>query len=282
MIILDMTDLGSDLERQIDAAYQAGRVAWPEVELSRDQFARFLRGKLAGEGEPARSLGRLHVTDLCLACACLQGGTAAILAFDRHCGQAIRLALARLGLSQDRIDDAKQLLDGELFLARGEKPPLLENYAGRGQLRGWVSVVAARRGMKVMGKNHREVSLANDVLDELFEAAENPELEHLKSIYREEFLAAFQQALKGLTARQRTLLRQRYLDRLHVNAMASIYQTHRTTISRWVQEACVTLAEETRSLLAEQLAISPTECESVVRLIRSRLDVTFSALERDG
>jgi RNA polymerase sigma-70 factor (ECF subfamily) len=276
-----MTVCGSTLEQQIDAAYQAGRAAWPEVQLSRDQFSRFLQGKLEGEGDSGRGLDRFHVTDLCLACACLRGDTAAIRAFDRHCGQAIRLALARLGLSQDRIDDAKQLLEGELFLPRGDKPPLLENYAGRGQLRGWVSVVATRRGMKVIGKNHREVSLANDVLDDLFEAVENPELEHLKSIYREEFLAAFEQALDTLTARQRTLLRQRYLDRLHVNAMATIYQTHRTTITRWVQEACGALAEETRSLLAEQLAISPTECESVVRLIRSRLDVTFSALERD-
>ena len=55
---------------------------------------------------------------------------------------------------------------------------------------------------------------------------------------------------------------------------------HRATVSRWLHDAQRAVLDETRLRLAEALKIGQAECDQLVGLVQSRLDVTLSSLLR--
>ena len=57
-----------------------------------------------------------------------------------------------------------------------------------------------------------------------------------------------------------------------------MYGCHRTTAMRWIGAATDVLLSKTRSRLIEQLRVTESECDRIFGLVRSRFDVTLSAL----
>ena len=53
---------------------------------------------------------------------------------------------------------------------------------------------------------------ADGGLEQVPAAVADPEIDHLKSLYRDEFQTAFSDALGALTERERNVLRQHYID----------------------------------------------------------------------
>jgi RNA polymerase sigma-70 factor (ECF subfamily) len=263
------------LEQGLVAACDAARQAWPQLAVEPADFVAYLAERIPTNVDPLEALERLHVGDLYLACACASGAAEAIAAFEEHVAGSLGHAIGRLRLSPTAAEELRQVLREQLFVGSGGAPPLLRSYSGRGQLRGWLRIIAARTAGRMIDRGNRELLLTNSVLAGLAPSTPDPELDHLKATYRAEFADAFQSALGALTARERNLLAQHYLDGLSIDEIGLIYGVHRATIARWLARSRTDLLKRTRSALMRRLRIDRSGYESIMRLIESQLPVSF-------
>ena len=272
------------LERLLGDGLAAARASWPEVELPAELFVPYLAAR-AGGGDPANGadledrLADLRVADLYLACACARGDSRALIAFEQRCLDVVDAALARMRMTAEVVDEVKQIVRRLLLVADGG-PPRITDYAGRGDLRGWVRVTAAREALRLVRKNRREVAVEADLLERAIPPGADGELEYVKTVYRGEFRAAFRDAMGKLTDRERNLLAHQFVDGLTLDQLAALYRVHRATIARWLGRARTSVLRGTQLALRTRLRVQPTELDSIMRLIESRLDVTLPPLLR--
>jgi RNA polymerase sigma-70 factor, ECF subfamily len=247
--------------------------AWPDVPIEGEVFARHL-----GERVLCADLERARVEDLWIACAC--GGPSgearnrALALIEERYLPDVDGALHKMGLPPDRIGDVKQGLRNLLFVGDVESPARIREYRGSGDLRAWMRVTAMRAALKLLRKDARETS-SDDALLEARAPEDDPELTYMKAAYRAAFKAAFQEALESLTGRERTLLKQQIVDGLGIDELGALYQIHRATAARWVASAREKLLSRTRRTFMLQARISSDECESIMRMVRSQLDVSL-------
>ncbi|MFP2934705.1 hypothetical protein ACLESO_58275 [Pyxidicoccus sp. 3LG] len=110
----------------------------------------------------------------------------------------------------------------------------------------------------------------------------DPELALMQERYRPAFRAAFAEALSGLSPRDRNLLRLGLVQNLGVEALGTLHQVHASTISRWLARARQSLLEDTRAGLARRLALSPSQLDSLLRVMDASLAVSLSSLLEEG
>jgi RNA polymerase sigma-70 factor (ECF subfamily) len=259
----------ADLEDVLAALVARGRAAWTELSIDDAHFARFL-GERASEEE----LDHVHVEDLWVACACLASATTsrAIAAIDAKHLREVDPSLSKMGLDSDRIAEVKQSLRALLFT--GEHPRIGE-YRGSGALEAWLRVTAMRTALKMLRKGGRESPASDDAVLEARSSEDDPELQYMKAAYRAAFKAAFQEALDSLDAGEKTLLKQQIVDGLSIDELGGLYRVHRATAARWVASAREKLLMRTRRTFMMNARLSEGECESIMRLVRSQLDVSL-------
>jgi RNA polymerase sigma-70 factor (ECF subfamily) len=101
----------------------------------------------------------------------------------------------------------------------------------------------------------------------------------MKGRYAAAFSAALREALACLEPRLRSVLRSTYVDGVSADKLAKLYGVHRVTVARWLGDARLAVAEDTRRRMAVALAVPAEESESILRLVRSRLDLSLGALD---
>jgi RNA polymerase sigma-70 factor (ECF subfamily) len=116
------------------------------------------------------------------------------------------------------------------------------------------------------------------LLLEMRSAGDDPELSYMKALYGDAFRAAFRLAAGSLDPRDRNLLRQHFVEGMTIDELGTVYGVHRATTARWIQGAREKLLAATRKEFAHRAQVSPRECESVLRLVQSRFDVTLRRL----
>jgi RNA polymerase sigma-70 factor, ECF subfamily len=248
------------------------RAAYPALALDELAFAAEL-GRRSTEHD-ASSLQRLHAADLYLACAAGAGERAAASALDRRIVPEIEVALRRMRLAPATHDDVVQQLRAELLTPGGA----LASYAGRGDLGGWVRVVATRLALRRVGVASRELELDDAALAHLPAAELDPRAAHLRQLYTGALKAAVADALAALEPRQRNLLRQHLLDELSIDELAAIYQVHRATCARWLSDAREQVRKQTRRRLLERLGTPAAELDSILRYLDSDLELSLPRL----
>lgn len=221
--------------------------------------------------------------DLALAQACARGESEAIAAFDRDYVPVIERAVTASGATPAETAELVQIVRVRLLVKKPRaEQPAIASFSGRSSLASWVKVVAMREAARLLGRDRREKQLEDDRLSHELAAGDNPELAHLKQRYREEFRIAFAEAVSALPDRDRLLLRQSLLDKLGIDALATQQGVHRATVARWLSAAREAVVEGTRDALRARLRVAPTELESILRLIRSQLDVSLAGALRDA
>jgi RNA polymerase sigma-70 factor (ECF subfamily) len=68
------------------------------------------------------------------------------------------------------------------------------------------------------------------------------------------------------------------VDGLTIDEIGALYRVHRATAARWLARAQVGLTKEIRAALIRTLNLQPAELRSVLRLIRSGLQVSLRSL----
>jgi len=245
------------------------REAFPGLDVPADLFARHVAARCPAELALEDWLGAMFAEDLYLACGCLAGIPAALVAFDARHGPDIERALH--GRDRRGLDDAKQILHQRLFVGPA---PKIATYSGRGPLRRWLRVVVGRLLLEVL---HAREPLADDwEIAALPVASDDPELAYLKARYRAEYKQAFSDALAELGDRDRTVLAQYHVDGLTIDELGVLYGVHRVTASRWVLKAEAVVRDAVLALLRVRLGLSTADLREVTQLVRSQLSLSLA------
>jgi RNA polymerase sigma-70 factor (ECF subfamily) len=245
-------------------AAELGRAA-----RSADDVVVFLRDVRAGELQLTR--------------ACAAGDPRALERLENDYFGEISRALGRVRADISREDFAQMVRERLYVAPQPGKAPRIAEFTGRGDLRTWLRVTITRTLLNVAARRREERTGDDGLLDVLPALEADPELELMKRRYAGELREAFSVSAAELSARERTLLRHAVIDKLSIDAIASIYGVHRATAARWVNAASDVLRERVAQELASRLRIDRDELKNVLRMIESRLDVSVRrCLERSG
>jgi RNA polymerase sigma-70 factor (ECF subfamily) len=249
---------------ELAAVFERGREEWPQLALASADFEAYARARGAVSDE------------LFLACACARGVPGAIDALERWCGAELAGVLRKAKATSR--DELLQLVRAELFVAPPGQPMPIEDYRGEGSLRGWVRVVAVRELIRAERKSAREHPAEQQALEAMVQAGGDGELRLIQQRYRADFDAALRESAAELSTRERNLLRHVYLDQLGVDQLGALYRVHRATAARWAAGARQRLMDGTRRRLGERLGVSREDLNSLIRAVRSQLQVSLASL----
>jgi|JI10StandDraft_1071094.scaffolds.fasta_scaffold15634_6 RNA polymerase sigma-70 factor (ECF subfamily) len=265
------------LAGRLRLATDAATATWPGLALAPARFVAHLAARLGPDASPD-ALATMRTSDVYLALACAGGDAAAIAAFEATYFDEIDRAGAKTGASADQVAEVKARLRRILFVTDGARLAATAAFAGRGDLRGWVRVTALRDLIFLLGQARRERPFTDDHLLDALSPADDPELGYIRELYRGAFEAAFREAVAALPARAKSLLRYQLVDGLTIDDIGAMYGVHRATAARWLTTARDQIAADTRARLATRVGMSSAEVDSIIRLVRSRLDVSVERL----
>jgi RNA polymerase sigma-70 factor (ECF subfamily) len=243
----------------------AARDAWPGVELGEDE----LRSMLDARGIDAATA---CLPDLYLACAITRGNGAAVRAFESVLARDVPPAIAYLDGGTALVVDVQHAVR-ERLLGNGATPGKITEYSGRGELRGWLRVVAVREALQLLRQRKREAPLPDDHDLAAHIGPVQPVAldDRARAIHRD----AFRTALASLTARDRNLMRQHYLHGATIDELGALHGVHRATTARWLAELRDTLLVRTRQHVAAALRLDGAELDSEMQRVASHLDVSL-------
>ena len=155
--------------------------------------------------------------------------------------------------------------------------PRIAEYGGRGALAKWLRVAALRELMSL-----RRVDSARDRRHAQGPppavTGADPELAIIRGKYAREFNAALRAAFDALSAQHRHALRLQFLDGLNLADAARALGVSRATAGRTVLAAREELFAQTARLLRARLHVDDQELESLLRVVRSRLEVSLRSV----
>jgi RNA polymerase sigma-70 factor, ECF subfamily len=275
----------ADLGERLVALLGAARAAYPEVQLDDAVFVRHLARHLPEGAALSTWLDLICAADLYLACACAAGVPAAVAALDRQYRAQVGAFLARRQPTPELVDDVAQAVLERLFTGAEASPPRIAEYTGRGALSAWLRVVTLRVAANLRRKRTEE--LAPDREDELPEPLpdrpEDPEGELLKQRCSGPYRAAVVAAVGALAAEQRDILRLHFVEGMTLEQLARKLGVGRATVARRLAAAREEIQSRARRELGGSLGLRPDEVESLMKMMRSRLDLSLSsAFPRPG
>jgi RNA polymerase sigma-70 factor, ECF subfamily len=227
----------------------------------------------------ADSPGELNRPDLDWAAALARGDAEAIERYELEIVPATSVQLRRRGYTIDEIAEVQQQLRMRLLVGGDGRPAIL-GYQGRGRLMSWVLVAALREAIRQRDRRRREPAVEDDALLALVDrtiSASDPD----KQRYREMFGEALKVALGKLSARDRNVLRMYAFDALSVDQIGAILGVHRATAARWLAGAREAVAHGMRQEVMRELGADRFETESLMRWVRSQIDMSLGGLGDD-
>jgi len=289
--------------RLLDAMCMAAEAAWPTVRMERDAFAAYVEQHEAGRelvalGEPRAGEDDKEATarvdgeaaaELWICAALARRDPNAAKAFDQRYFAPLPAALQRLRLADHELDELMQLLRMKLLVpsphgdAGTSAKLLIERYAGRGKLAGFVKVTATREAISRFRKRSIGDAQAAPFDPELLflpAPGTDPGLQALKGATRAAFREALAVAFEALEPRERNLLRLHLLGGVTLDKLATMHGAHRATIVRWLRDARERVLDRTRAELSGRLGVRADEVDSLIGLATSHLDLTLERLLR--
>jgi RNA polymerase sigma-70 factor, ECF subfamily len=260
----------ADLDARLRALVGAAAAAWPEVRIPESDFLAHLAGRLPAR-DLAGALDNLSPADLYLACGCARGLPPAVAAFDARFLSRVPVHVRRIDAAPAFAAEIQQALRVKLLVGDGQ--PRIAQYSGACPLDAWVRVVAVREALTLLRKGQE---VPSDPQDLPAAPAVSFDRELIRLRYQSEFQAALDEALTGLDARDRNLLRLHYVDRLGIDALGAMFNVHRTTCARWIVAAQEKLLGAVRQRLQAQLGIDSGEFHSLAGLLLSGLHISMT------
>ncbi len=267
--------------------------AKPELRASRDSVATAIeekraavRGRLPGVAvdweawvdrlaalpKAIDTLPEDIAVEVALVFAFAEGDREALKILEREYLAKLPRVLVHMSLADDVVEDVGQEVRRKLLVG---DPPKLREYVGKGSLRGLLKVTAVRTAISMLRKTARE-SPAEEQLE--LAASGDLELSFLKQKYRGAFSESFERAIRGLDPSDRNLLRLHFLGKVTLPALATMYGVHRATIIRRLAKTREVIEKQTRRGMREALSIQNEELNSIMDLVRSRMDISVARM----
>jgi RNA polymerase sigma-70 factor len=240
-----LPDACVDIARRLFAEVGADR--WQlsfkvfEGALARSAAKRFGASILASEFEAYVST--LHLEDLALACACLEGSDAAWEEFVRDYRGYLRAASAAILRCVPSEPSAIELADSlftDLYGLSGQgstNRSLFRYFHGRSSLRSWLRAILAQRHIDLIRAAKRFQSLDEERADGEPRRRREPRTVELpadprRQQYLERFREALTGALQSLDARDRCRLQLYYSEDRTLAEIGRIIGEHESSVSR--------------------------------------------------
>ncbi len=250
------------------------RATWPSIDLSPSSFIAYVAERVESGPSPD-ALAELRIADLYLAFACVQGDAGAL-------SQLERVYFRRLGPVVERIESAGA---DEVVSALRESLLLpsipgggLARYGGRAELFHWLRICAVRSAVKARRRQAKQPSVEQSVLEAMCvpdALGGRPEVGYERQRFAGDVQRAMEAAFAELGADDKSLLLQHYVDGLTTQQLGRQRSLHRVSISRHLVRARRLLLAATRRHLIGQLSLTNSECDSVLRALKSHLHMTL-------
>ncbi|MBL8957569.1 MAG: sigma-70 family RNA polymerase sigma factor [Myxococcaceae bacterium] len=243
-------------------ALSAGRAAWPRVELSAEAFAAFAKG---------RELQ--HPADLYLVCACVQRERNALSALR---DVVLPEVVARARVPVDQRDELLAMVLERLLVAKPGETPRIAQYRGDGPLQAWLRMIVSRAAIDLSRVRAPQTGIEGHDLPAA--RGDDPELQLLRERHAKQLSDAFRAVLEGLPAREANVLQLHFLEGLGAAAIGAMYQVHARTVQRWIFDARESIVEQVHRRLQAELGLTPSQLDSLLNELKSRVDVSIARL----
>ena len=223
----------------------------------------------AGPAEIEGYLQSLHLEDLALACACIEGIEPAweffIANFRQDLRHAARAMLRASGRNDDaRADELADSLYAELYGVRsgagGGRKSLFEYFHGRSKLSTWLRAVLAQKQVDLFRTSGKTVFLeSGDQLDAPSEHVARTEPncpDPDRAGYLRRVDRAFSAALAELAPRERLILACYYVDQSTLAEIGRMLHEHESTVSRQLERTRRALRESVARALQREVPAS--------------------------
>ncbi|MEO8549067.1 MAG: sigma factor-like helix-turn-helix DNA-binding protein [Kofleriaceae bacterium] len=261
----------------IEDQLTAARARWPDLVVEPARFAAELVRRLGAPLTP-ELLGAIRADDVYLAIACSDGAPAAVAHVEAACAREVEIAAKKLRGTPDQADELHGHLRQLLFTAEPGRAAALATITGRGDLRGYLRVIASRELIRMINRGRKELPLDDEVMLDGLGISTDPEISVMRRRYGSEVDAALRAALASLDERSRALLRYAMVDGWSSEKIGAVYGVHRGSVARWLQTIRADLGDKIRAELATRLKLPADEVTSVVRMVQSRIEISFARL----
>jgi RNA polymerase sigma-70 factor, ECF subfamily len=219
----------------------------------------------------ASRLRNVRAADLYFALGCARGRRDALERFEREHMARVGDFIARIDRSPAVADEVRQRLRARLLAASGTEPPRIVTYSARGSLGGWLRVCAVREARALIGEDGG----ARKDLDRAV-AEVDPEAALLKEKYGAIVSDAFRQALAGLDAPERAMLRMHYVEGATLEQVAAVMRVSRATGARALAKARAELIDAARRHLKAAVGADTVSAQSLIAFVRSRIELDLA------
>jgi RNA polymerase sigma factor (sigma-70 family) len=293
---LDPLILLRQLELRLDSFYSSSSAAlW---KLTRSQFGvaversvakRFSEGPVS-QPKILEYVETLHVEDLVLAAACMEGSEPAWEHFVATYRGYLRAAAGAITKGGRSGTDAQELADSifaELFgLVDGKRgeASLFRYFHGRSSLKTWLRTVLAQRHIDRIRQSRRWESIEpeNDGEQKLFpqQIVSTPSLDPNRHTYLQRFLLALQDCLGELNPGDRKRLELYYAKERTLAEIGRILGEHESSVSRHLERARRELREKVEQCLST--GCSPADSKRLTPMSEAEINLCFQYAAEDA
>lgn len=266
-----------EFETVLENCFLTGQAAWPELGVPGAAFIAFLARHLPSGIVNSREFATLHVEDLYLVCAYGLGNRQAAIAIEQRYMPKAQRALRRVNTTDASSADIIQKLR-LILIEMHDESVTRRGYSGRSELASWLCLCALRDTALCQKREQREKSMENASLELVPADGYDPETCALIHRYKDEFEAAFREALQAMNTHERNLLRFHFLNQLNIDQIASFYKIHRATAARRVSAARERLVAETRRRFRERVLVNTESMPRILELIHGQAGVSIGHL----
>ena len=233
----------------------------------------------------------LHIEDLALTTACLEGSEAAWEYFVEQYRGYLRAAAgaitkaSRYGanpqeLADSLFSDLFGLMDGK----RGERS-LFRYFHGRSSLKTWLRTLLAQRHVDCIRAERRKVSLDADDGEKLelpLERVQQPLLDPHRPHYLVCFAAALKHALKLMTPEDRERLELYYVHQVKLAEIGRQLGEHESSVSRHLERIRREMRALTEKHLRESFSLSEAEIQQCFDYAAEDVPIDFRQMFPDA
>lgn len=247
------------------------------------RFTRCVRAQLATvpDDRAHETLASLHLADLFLASACVEGAPEAIAFFERTVMPSLKRVLTRR-LSAADADEASQRLRVRFMVGEDGSAPSLLSYQGRAPLAAWARAAAAHLATDLQRATDRRRDDRDDLLEAVLASGEAQDTGLVRRELSDLLRTSLGDALAALEPGQRTLLALHFRERLTYEQIGRLHGVNRSTICRRIQSCVEHVREAVRRGVQRSLRLDPRQLESLLHATRSGLDVSLTSVWSRG
>jgi RNA polymerase sigma-70 factor, ECF subfamily len=228
---------------------------------------RLAGGDSLAERERQQQLALVH--------ACIAGDQAAQARFCVEFDDCLYVGVRRICAEAGFVEETVQRLRGRLLTGSDAK---LAAYSGSGPLRAWLQVVASRAAIDALRSETRRRRYERAAADEVAFSVREIDTCCEATRYGKLFASALHSALGSLDAKERELLRLRYVAGHELVTIGDLQGLHRATISRWLSMLCTRLRFALRAGLSRRGAeLSPSDMHGLGQSLQSQLAGTVAS-----